>query len=307
LASDFSCWQNHYKALVIDQSVEKAFVDFRKNYDSNPYVKSNCHQIGHVIGRAAVDRHKTLTETYARGDTFCWSGYYHGAIETIASNIGPDKIVSQLNTVCQTFNEKEQYSFKHYNCVHGMGHGLMAINNGELFDSLKVCQDYQGIWQQESCYGGAFMENVMNRINPGKTSKYLNNTEPLYPCTAVGNQYKQQCYLMQTSHALSVVGGDFNKVFELCSTVEAPFNDTCYQSLGRDASGQSSSNAQATLDTCMLGKTQDAKRNCFTGAVKDFLSYFDSDVQGLQFCSSIPDAALAVNCKFEAETYYKTF
>lgn len=307
LESDFACWQSHYKALVANESVEKAFEDFRTSYDTKPYVKSNCHQIGHVIGRAAVDRHKTLAETYAHGDTFCWSGYYHGAIETIAQNIGGDKIVSQLNTVCQTFDEQEPYSFKHYNCVHGMGHGLMAVKDGELFDALKVCSKYDGYWQQESCYGGVFMENVMNRINPGKTTKYLNDTEPLYPCTAVDNTYKQQCYLMQTSHALTVVGHDFAKVFELCAGVETPYDVTCYQSLGRDVSGQSSSNAAITVQQCMLGATHVARENCFTGAVKDFISYFDSDKQGLEMCGSIPDASLAAGCKSQAEIYYRTF
>lgn len=307
LASDFSCWQSHYKALVKDESVEKAFEDFKTNYNTNPYVKSNCHQIGHVIGRAAVDRYKTLTDTYEHGDTFCWSGYYHGAIETIAQNIGGDKIVSQLNTVCKTFNDTEQYSFKHYNCVHGMGHGLMAVKDGELFEALDVCADYDGFWQQESCYGGVFMENVMNRINPGKTTKYLNDTEPLYPCTSVENKYKQQCYLMQTSHALTVVNSDYAKVFELCSSVETPYDATCYQSLGRDVSGQSSSAVATTVERCMLGPSQAAKQNCFTGAVKDFISYYDSDVQGLEMCRTIPDAGLAASCKSEADAYYKTF
>lgn len=307
LEADFTCWQNHYKAIVANDSVEAAFVDFKRTYEANAYVKANCHQVGHIIGRAAVDRHKTLAETYAHGDTFCWSGYYHGAIETIAQNIGPDKIVSQVNTVCRTFNQKEPYSFKHYNCVHGMGHGLMAVKDGELFEALRVCKDYDGYWQQESCYGGVFMENVMNRINPGKTTKYLNDTEPLYPCTAVENTYKQQCYLMQTSHALTVVGNDFNKVFELCAGVESPYDLTCYQSLGRDVSGQSSSNSETTVQQCMQGPSQIARENCFTGAVKDFLSYYDNNTQGLAMCRSIPDAALAASCKAQADEYYKTF
>jgi hypothetical protein len=188
-----------------------------------------------------------------------------------------------------------------------MGHGLMAIENGELFEALKICDRYDGSWQQDSCHGGVFMENVMNRINPGKTTKYLNDTEPLYPCTAVETRYKQQCYLMQTSHALTVVGNDFSKVFELCAGVESPYDVTCYQSLGRDVSGQSSSTASTTVSNCMLGMTQAARQNCFTGAVKDFISYFDSDTQGLEMCRTIPDAELAASCKSEAETYYRTF
>jgi len=153
-ASSFPCWQKYYTALVTDKSPEVAFVDFRQNYQANPYVKSNCHQIGHVIGRAAAKKYPTLAETYAHGDNFCWSGYYHGAIETVANTLGPDKILAHINDVCAGFLKNKPYGFDHYNCVHGMGHGLMAVQNNNLFTALHSCDSFTGTWQQESCYSG---------------------------------------------------------------------------------------------------------------------------------------------------------
>lgn len=306
-ASNFSCWQQHYNALVTDQSPEAAFVDFRKNYEANPYIKNNCHQIGHVIGRAAAKKYATLAETYKRGDNFCWSGYYHGSIETVANKLGPQKILSEINNVCADFLKTKAYSFDHYNCVHGMGHGLMAVQKDNLFKSLESCDKFEGSWQQQSCYSGVFMENVMNDVNPGEHSDYLKADDPLYPCTAVVDKYKQQCYFMQTSHALKVVGHDYAQVFSLCSSLAAPFDTTCYQSLGRDVSGQSSSDPQRTVELCMLGATLTARENCFTGAVKDFISYHHSDTQGLAMCASISDPALSVSCTNQATAYYKTF
>ncbi len=306
-ATSFPCWQEHYGALVAQQSPEAAFVDFRKNYASNPYVKSNCHQIAHVIGRAAAKKYPTLAETYAHGDNFCWSGYYHGAIETIASKLGRDKILSQINTVCADFLLKKPYGFDHYNCVHGMGHGLMAVQDDNLFTALASCDSFEGKWQQDSCYSGVFMENVMNEINPGEHSNYFKADDPLYPCTGVADKYKQQCYLMQTSHALKVENYDFSKVFSLCAGLATPFDVTCYQSLGRDASGQSSSDIKLTVAKCLLGPTAIAQQNCFTGAVKDFISYYHSDTQGLALCQAIPEPTMAASCKDEAIKYYKKF
>jgi hypothetical protein len=307
LASDFNCWQQHYQAIVDNDSTEAAFVDFKQNYNANPYVKSNCHQIAHVIGRESAKKFSSLKETYSHGDNFCWSGYYHGAIETIAEELGPKKILSQINQVCADYNKNEQFSFNHYNCVHGMGHGLMAVQDDNLFVALKSCDSFEGQWQQESCYSGVFMENVMNEINPGEHSDYLKADDLLYPCDAVGHQYQEQCYLMQTSHMLKQVNGEFSKVFQLCSTVEAPYDVVCYQSLGRDVSGNSSSDTASTLANCQLGPTRSAQENCFTGAVKDFISYYHSDKQGLAMCASIPDASLAASCHDQAVDYYKTF
>lgn len=306
-ASEFTCWQSRYSAITANDSPEAAMADFKKVYETNPYVKTNCHQIGHVIGRAAAKKYSSLAQTYKHGDQFCWSGYYHGAVETVAKDIGKDKIVAQLNDVCADFMKSEPYSFNHYNCVHGMGHGLMAVDGGELFQALDECQSYKDNWEAQSCYSGVFMENVMNEINPGQHSSYLKQDDPLYPCTAVKDTFKEQCYLMQTSHALIVVNYDYDKVFQLCSTVAAPYNDTCWQSLGRDVSGQHSSDQATTLDLCMKGTTYEARDNCFTGAVKDFMSYYHSDKQGLQMCAAIPDTKLAASCATVGKEYYKSF
>ena len=151
------------------------------------------------------------------------------------------------------------------------------------------------------------MENVMNEINPGHESKYLNNEEPLYPCTAVDNAYKQQCYLMQTSHALLTVGQDFAKVFELCAGVAAPYDATCFQSLGRDASGNFSSNQQKTLSLCNLGPTLSARENCYIGAVKDFISYYSNDTEAINLCNAISELSIKEVCLSTAQSYYRTF
>lgn len=307
-AGEFSCWQARYNAMVAQQSPEAAFVDFKANYNTNPFVKSDCHQIAHVIGRAAARKYKTLEETYKHGDQFCWSGYYHGAIETVAGQIGPAKIVAQLPQVCASFFKTKPYGFDHYNCVHGMGHGLMAVEGDNLFKSLDICNSgYKDTWEQDSCFSGVFMENVMNEINPGQHSNYLKKDDPLYPCTAVKDRYKQQCYLMQTSHALIVENYDYNKVFSLCDGLASPYDATCLQSLGRDVSGQSGSDQARTIELCMEGPSYGDRDNCFTGAVKDFISYFHSDKQGLAMCAAIPDASLSSSCTSVAHSYYQSF
>jgi hypothetical protein len=304
----FTCWQNRYSAMVASQGAEAAMADFKASAGKVSYVNSNCHQIAHVIGRAAAKRYGSLTKTYKHGDNYCWSGYYHGAIETIAQEIGPQKILSQVNNVCTPLRKAKEYGFDHFNCVHGMGHGLLAVQDDNLFTALKSCDLFNGDWQQSSCYGGVFMENVMDAIHhPVTGSPYLKTDDPLYPCDAVNQKYEEQCYLMQTSHMLSIEGNDFSKVFALCATVAAPFDATCYQSLGRDASGQSGSTQAMTIEHCQLGPTVKARRNCYTGAVKDFMSFYHSDKQAYAMCAAIPEPDFAASCHSDGEVYYKIF
>lgn len=300
----FGCYEDYYVALVKNKGVTVAFGDLKARYDQNSYIKSQCHPIVHVIGSTATQLYPDVGTAYTKGDSFCWSGYYHGVMEGIIAQISREELASKMNGICGTIPGKASYSFDYYNCVHGLGHGVMAISQNELFDSLKLCDNLVGSWEQSSCHSGAFMENVIVD-NKNHYTKYLKPDEPLYPCTVVEDKYKGTCYLMQTSYMLKVTGGDFEQVFELCRQV-GNFSATCYQSLGRDASGRNISNVDSTKATCALGKDFDQKSNCIVGAVKDFVSYHHSDVQAKQLCTALEQELQSI-CFSTIESYYTTF
>jgi hypothetical protein len=226
-------------------------------------------------------------------------------MESVMGKIGYDQIKPQINTICESVSRDQKYSFYHYNCVHGLGHGVMAVNNSELFDSLGVCNGLLDSWERESCFGGVFMENIMEDVNTSHNhkTKYLKADDLMYPCDAVERQYKQQCFLMQTSHALQGTGYDFDKVFGLCDKVETDFRATCYQSLGRDASGNTISDPVRTRDLCLKGRDFDARNNCVIGAVKDFISYYHSNEQGEKLCAVLTDVALHDSCLATSKSY----
>lgn len=303
--SDYYCFEKYYQTLVAEDTIAAAFVDLKVRYDENTLVRSLCHPLVHVIGREATKKYPHVAEAYVKGDHFCWSGYYHGVMEGILRETTPQDLPGVINSICESIPGKETYSFDYYNCVHGLGHGVMYITQSELFEALELCDHLDGQWERESCYGGVFMENVITDFENHFT-KYLKPAEPLYPCTAVKEQYKRPCYLMQTSYVLKVNGYNFADAFEQCSGVEEPHRTTCYQSIGRDASGSTVSDMQRTKAYCMLGKDADQQTNCVIGAVKDFISYFHSTVQAKQLCNAFAEETRDV-CIFVADTYYKSF
>jgi hypothetical protein len=308
--SSYSCYKKQLTEITKKQSPEAAMALVKKSYNQSSYVKSQCHQLTHVIGRVALERYQNVADTYAHGDQFCWSGYYHGAMEEVALKNGYDYLVKNANNICKPVAAKGEYSFYHYNCVHGLGHGYMYVKDGDLFKSLDACDSITNDWERTSCYGGVFMQNIMNEQTPDNTaktgSKFLKQDQPMYPCTAVAYKYKGQCYLMQTSYALQTVGYDFKQVFDMCAKVDADFKDTCYTSLGRDASGNSISNVETTRSTCLLGPNEEAQKYCVHGAAMDFVSYFHSDQQANQLCNSLP-SNLSGDCLIVVKNYYATF
>ncbi len=304
----FTCYKDYLEAKTLKADAVDAMADLRKLYETDEYVKSQCHQLTHVVGRTGYKKYGTLANAYTKGDSFCWSGYYHGVTEQAIGDLGPERMRTEANTVCKALADKQQYSFDHYNCAHGLGHGFMTVESFNLFKALKTCDLLNDTWEEESCHGGVFMENVMVAVRENGTSDYLRPNEPMYPCTAVEEPYKQQCYLMQTSYALQQNGYDFAKVAALCQDLpDQAFVSTCYQSLGRDASGSTVSDINRTKSNCEKALDGYGLESCVLGAVRDFVSFHHSDVQAKKLCDAFSDRALVVRCHQEVKTYYATF
>jgi hypothetical protein len=299
------CLEQKYADMTSKQDAAVSFAALKTAYATDATTKSDCHQLAHAIGRAEADTVNDVAQAYALGDNFCWSGYYHGVMESIVTRIGTTKLTANLALICAPLKAQKPYSFAHYNCVHGLGHGIMDIDDSQLFSALKTCDSLTSSWERQSCYGGTFMENEMDEVNPDHKTAYLKADEPMYPCTAVDATYKYQCYLMQTSHALKLASNDFAQVFGECAVVESNFAAVCYQSLGRDASGNSISQVEPTKTSCMYGPDQTARENCIIGAVKDFVSYYHGDQQATQLCNAL-DSSLQPVCQTTTDSYYKT-
>lgn len=302
----FECFDKYLTDKTLATDPVTAFKDLRGLYEMSSMVQTYCHPLSHSIGHAAVEKYPKVADAYTHGEDFCWSGYYHGVIERYIGKIGYENLPGEINNICMDIPGKESYSFDYYNCVHGVGHGLMSLTGDELFDSLELCDGLTGQWEKSSCYSGVFMENVIADGRNHKTD-YLKPEDPVYPCNAVGEGYKETCYLMQTSYMLKVTNYDFKKVFDLCKGVDAGYVNTCYRSLGRDASGTSVSDVEQTKTKCFIGENFEQKSECIVGAVKDFISYYYSDTKAKQLCQSLGDAQMEKICLETADEYYSYF
>lgn len=307
-SNDFQCWKRYFESIVYNQTPEKALEQAKAENDKGEYVRSNCHQIAHIIGRESAKKSNLdIAKTFEKGNQFCASGYYHGAMESVVAEVGPQKIKQTINESCLVFKQANAYNLKHYDCAHGLGHGVMSMENYELYKALDDCEILSDNWERDSCASGVFMENIMSVFNnPDYPTKYLDKARPMYPCTDVKPIHQTACYLNQSSYALSVTGYDYEKVFNLCS--EAGSSDViCYQSLGRDASGNSIQDPVKADAICQLGQSYVKISNCVIGAVKDIIWIGNSQEKGEQFCNLQSSAEIKTICKQTAQSYYRSF
>jgi len=291
------CYEQRYRSIVAGQGVAAAFAALKTGYGADPEMQRLCHAITHAIGQAAMAQYGDVAAAFRYGDNACGSGYYHGVMQGFALTRGRTTLLSDLDAVCAGVPGKERKSLDYFNCVHGLGHAVMAVRDDALFDALHDCDGLTGAMEQNACVTGVFMENlIVDGAHGGHYSKYLKPGEPLYPCTAVAEKYKAECFDMQTSYALGAVQGDFAKVFALCAGVAMPFRNNCYQSLGRDAATISRDQVSPTVATCNLGRGHDQRAYCVLGAVLDFVYYYHSDEQAKALCAAI-DRDLRQGCR----------
>jgi cytochrome c553 len=281
---DLVCFRQAFGNISYDDGPKKALSMLDSEGRKNPAIQGDCHQIAHEIGHAAYVRyHSNAALALGNGSMTCWSGYYHGVIERAFGGVPRGKVAAKARRLC-VGQQIRRNSFVAYQCVHGLGHGLMIYSDADLPFSLKICDELATQWDQTSCTGGVFMQNLMPM--QGIRTKWLRPHNPLYPCTVVAQRDKLYCYLMVTSRILPTVGYNWRKTARWCRRAERGWVATCFQSFGRDASGQTVQNPSRIVSICHLAG--DMERECVYGAARDLTSNDANGLRAARMCQLAP-------------------
>lgn len=265
---DFACLEQAFGNLAYREGPKPTIQLFDRMMGTDSAVEGNCHRIIHSIGSAALARYEgNVAKAFAEGSASCWSGYYHGILERAFVDADPDDLGTISRRLCDDEGIRAT-DYLAYQCVHGLGHGLMIYTGYNLPVSLGVCDELATDWDQSSCSGGVFMENISSSY--GFTSQWLKDDDPVYPCNTVEERHKYYCYLMVTSRILQVNGYDWKETADTCTAVEKDWIDICFQSFGRDASGSTRQDAPEILRLCSLAGRWEG--DCVYGAARDITS-----------------------------------
>ena len=256
----------------------------REKIRSPGAIQADCHRITHAIGSGALAHFDGDTgAAFAAGGVTCASGYYHGIIERSLLGRPTEAIGPLTQSLCASPTIRHT-DFIHFQCVHGLGHGLMIYTGYGLPRSLDYCDELETESERESCRGGVFMENSQSSY--GVRSKWLKDDDLIYPCNAVVQRAKYECYLIQLARIGPALGFDWQRIAATCRESEPEFVVVCFQSIGREASGATQHSAAGILEICRFGG--DMEDECIYGAARD-LTYNDAGPKRAKlFCNSAP-------------------
>jgi hypothetical protein len=178
-----------------------------------------------------------------------------------------------------------------FQCLHGLGHAVMYYSEYALKASLSICSATGAGWNEGSCWGGVFMENL---VAADKSLRDVSATDYHYPCDAIDDAYGDTCYQMQTSR-MTEMGLSPAQILVECRKAGA-HRPLCMQSLGRDLSNSVRTGDPASVvAVCNTGDPADT--SACTGGVVDAL--IDNTWDGryaLPYCTGYPDAATVSDC-----------
>ena len=292
------CYRQQLESVLQMEGTEQALTALEQITGQDPEALREAHPLVHHVGQQSFVRYGTAPVALSHCRDVFWSGCYHGVLQAYLSSL-PVVEPQHILPLCPTSETVSVYSFQRYNCLHGLGHGLIMQFRYDLLKSLAYCDALSGTWDRESCYGGVFMENIVTfqqawrGASPSAghdhhqtATSFLNPQDLLYPCSVLHEKYLRSCYLMQTSAVLTFLNYDFGQAFAQCARVDGEHQTTCYRSLGRDISGYTLRDAARVNELCRLGHG-DQIQQCFIGAVKDFILTDANPDPGLALCRSL--------------------
>ena len=283
-SDDQLCIEQAYGNIAYYEGPKKAIAAVERDIGTRT---NTCHRIVHIIGSATLTRNDgNVGRTFAQGSSTCFSGYYHGVLERSLVSVR-SHAASALGGIARGLCDDEvvrRVAELEYQCLHGLGHGLMITTGYNLPVALRVCDFLRTEWEATSCNGGAFMENISTSY--GVRSRYVKDEDPVYPCNWVAEADKLTCYQLVTSRILQVVGVDWEEVARICSEVETGWVQACFQSLGRDVAGQTHREVDEILEVCAVARPYDGERECVRFAAMDLTGNDPSGAHAAELCTS---------------------
>jgi hypothetical protein len=312
-----TCIESQLVPLAEQGKVKLAMGALGELADLDPDIRNDGHVFAHGIGIAAGKATNDVASAFSQCSESFQSGCYHGVIQAYFGKL--DTITANdANALCAPYRENEGQRWIRFQCVHGMGHGLTMLYKHDLKQGLEGCDLLSDEWDRHSCYGGAFMENIVNVTNPhhpasalghgdhGGTDssgehaghdmgemkpatpafKAIDPADQQYPCSALGAKYQTSCYGMQTSVMLHNNGGDMAATAKSCGEAPANMRSICYASLGRDISSYARQNHNEAVRMCSVARDI-YQPWCYLGVVKNLIDLNARPADGMAFCKSI--------------------
>jgi hypothetical protein len=288
------------RGLIETQGIPAALDRLEAMAAKDPKVLNTAHDYAHAIGQFSYGYFGSVTATFGQCRETFQSGCYHGVLEAYLEE-NPKLTPDQIAELCDVSVAPGASNVLRFQCIHGLGHGLTASYEHDIYRALRACDFLRQDWDRGSCYSGVFMENIIFAMHQLQAQSgggdghdhggaghryYLEPQDPLYPCNVLDEKYKPECFVMKTSAILLFNGQNFKQAAAECDRAGA-YVHLCYQSIGRDVSSHVYRNPKKALPMCMQGDPR-YRGYCLIGAAKNMIDVTWKTDEARALCKAAP-------------------
>lgn len=190
---------------------------------------SACHLTAHAISETEVKKHPQNWIKVANIDPVeCSGGFIHGALGMhVWQNPQFTFDAKSINDICSAVHTSRTPI---QNCYHTMGHLGLIEKQGNIAETVSICNALEQGMQQLQCYTGIFMENIVRDllVSHGIAQHIEINEQSakMYEsiCKSWENNFAvaQGCYLEIARVYVDLYQNDGQKVFNRCNTAPDP-------------------------------------------------------------------------------------
>ena len=261
----------------------------------------NGHQMAHALGRQAVAEHGGDASIIRQCRPVFASGCYHGVVEASLHAAGRIDM-SGLERLC-TGVEGPEGPGPAFECIHGLGHGVLGAVGYDLGAALRDCDALSTPRHATSCHSGAFMEAISSAVDASAGHEAhahsegqehhaarplaIDAADPYSPCRAYGDPYATSCWLFQGFVILRANGFDAERALRVCDGAPDGRVARCYEGVGHQITGLFQQGDRWVLDQCARGQPALAP-HCAAGATLALDAMDWSGFRAAHLCAAAP-------------------
>ncbi len=255
---DIDAFEQKLITLVDNEDPRIAIETLRDKASKKAAVSESCHDLVHEIGRSSLKKYQTLEQALTYQSDFCNSGYIHGVFEQYFTQNSIDP--NTLATLCTGSTRL----FDAWQCHHGIGHGLMYQNGGDIKATLETCANSLDAVAATECQNGAYMELFNNEILLHELS-FIIEENPLASCETMTIE-QDDCYLYAPTYYTQNLNWQPEAVLDACLTLENKPRLSCINGTASEAAKRNQYDLTEAFKLCKRFEPSDELTVCVKGA-----------------------------------------
>jgi methionine-rich copper-binding protein CopC/putative copper export protein len=297
------CVSRYFEGVVQRDGMSVALREVGRRWqEGDPWMQTNCHSIGHKLGRMGFKIYQDIPTAFGAGSDPCDYGYLHGVIEGASADFSDEVLRREMPNLCEGTGDANNHGYRQ--CIHGLGHAAARRVNNDLARGMDFCrvfyrpEDFSNDDDPTTenttevvfrlCVTGVSMEwNTQRKALDAMTLPIGHPDTLLGQCVDLDPIFHTGCI----EYGTSAMGGLPEREIEARDWCDANLPEPlpCYQSIGRDVIWSPHISPELAMEICTGGRQGVYAEQCVERALGS-VATIALDASAIDdFCPVVPE------------------